>query len=371
MKNRTFLLGPALLSLFFCVCSCGRDSDASLHQGKQEGPQIPRVIVSTVQKSPIFKAYTAVGSVSPKEISRISSKVSGRIQTIPVDEGDQVKKGEMLMLIDPFDHERALKSADSQLKQAKTSLERARRDLLRMEGLYRAKAVTEQTYQDAATACDLARFQYDQAVTAREIAEENLKECRLAAPIAGIVTEVLVNEGELTGPQQPTFVIMDMSTVKVEVDLPEEIFGSVKIGNTSTITVDAVTGQAFEGTITKIYPTIDPVSRTFMVTITLENPALMLRSGMTARSRVIQMVRRDVLAVPRESLIRGEEGYIVYTVREDVVYRHPVSLGIEGDTLCEVTGGVSEGDKVVVKGVAGLKPGITVMIVEEGVLPEA
>jgi len=177
-----------------------------------------------------------------------------------------------------------------------------------------------------------------------------------------VVTAVTANEGELTGPQMQAFVMMDMSTVKVEVDLPEEIYSSIRTGNSGTITVDAVPGQSFEGTITKIYPTIDPASRTFMVTITLENPGLKLRSGMTARSRVVQMVRNDVVAVPKDALIRGEDSYIVYRVRDDIVERCPVALGIEGDDLYEVTSGLFEGDLVVLRGLAGLKPGARVRI---------
>lgn len=370
MKNRASILCAALFLLFLGISSCGKEQGASPAQEEQVLAQVPEVIVAQVRKRPVYKAYTAVGSVSPWEISRISPKVSGRIKTIPVDEGDAVKKGGLLMLIDPFDYERALEHAQSQLSQAKASLERARRDLVRMEGLYRATAVTEQTLQDAVTARDLALFQYDQAVTAREIADKNLKECRLEAPFSGIVTDVSVNEGELTGPQQQAFVMMNMNTVKVEVDLPEEIYSSVQEGNTSTITVDAAAGLPFEGTITKIYPTVDPVSRTFRVTISLQNPGLKLRSGMTARSRVIQIVRRDVLAVPKDALIRGESSYIVYTVKDGIVQKNSVSLGVEGDALYEVTGGISEGDQVVLRGLAGLKSGIKVRITQGEASPE-
>ncbi len=328
-------------------------------------------MVAEISRRPVHKTYAAVGSVSPREVSRIGPKVSGRIKDIPVDEGDFVEKGGLLMLIDPFDYERALEHAQSQLDQARASLERAERDLTRMEGLYRATAVTEQNLQDAVTARDLGRFQYNQAVTAREIAKRNLHECRLEAPFSGVVTAVMANEGELTGPQTQAFVMMDMGTVKVEVDLPEEIYSSIRAGNPGAITVDAVPGQSFEGTITKIYPTIDPMSRTFTVTITLENPGLKLRSGMTARSRVVQMVRTDVLAVPGDALIRGEDSYIVYTVRDGIVQRCPVSLGIGGDNLFEVTGGLSEGDLVVLRGLAGLKSGTRVRIAHGEDSPES
>ncbi len=371
MKNCAPALCIAVLLLLSGVSSCRNEQGASAASEEQALDRMPEVMVAEISRRPVYKTYTAVGGVSPQEVSRIGPKVSGRIKDIPVDEGDFVEKGGLLMLIDPFDYERALEHAQSQLGQARASLERAERDLTRMEELYRATAVTEQNLQDAVTARDLARFQYNQAVTARSIAKRNLRECRLEAPFSGVVTAVTANEGELTGPQMQAFVMMDMSTIKVEVDLPEEIYSLIRTGNSGTITVDAVPGQSFEGTITKIYPTIDPVSRTFTATITLENPGLKLRSGMTARSRVVQMVRNDALAVPGDALIRGEDSYIVYRVRDDIAERCPVSLGIGGDALFEVTGGLSEGDRVVLRGLAGLKSGTRVRIANGEGSPES
>lgn len=371
MKNGFSALCAAALLLLSGVSSCGNEQGGSAAAEEQALARVPEVMVAQISRGPVYRTYAAVGSVSPREVSRIGPKVSGRIKDIPVDEGDFVEKGGLLMLIDPFDYERALEHAHSQLDQAKASLERAERDLTRMEGLYRATAVTEQNREDAVTARDLARFQYDQAVTGSKTAERNLRECRLEAPFSGVVTAVTANEGELAGPQMQAFVMMDMNTVKVEVDLPEEIYSSIRTGNLATITVDAVPGQSFEGTITKVYPTIDPVSRTFTITITLENPGLKLRSGMTARSRVVQMVRGNALTVPGQALIRGEDSYIVYRVRDGIVERCPVSLGIGGDDLFEVTGGIFEGDQVVLRGLAGLKSGARVRITHEEGPPES
>ena len=361
-------MAAVLILLSSITLSCSREPGTSA--AEETRPRDPVVETARVVRTSISRTYTAVGSVSPREVSRISPKISGRIQSIPVDESDPVSKGGLLMIIEPFDYRQALANADAQLKQAKATLERSERDLARMEGLYRTKAVTEQSYQDALTARNLALFQLDQAIVAQQVAEKNLRECRVVSPISGVVTEVLVNEGELTGPQQLAFVVMDMGTVKVEVDLPEEIFNSVKTGGLSLVTVDSLPGREFQGVITKIYPTIDPGSRTFRVTITLDNPGLMLRPGMTARSRVVQTLKNGVLAVPREALFRGEDGYLVYTLRDGVIERVPVSTGIEGDSLTEVASGLSEHDVVVVRGVAGLKPGMTVRTVTEGGSPE-
>lgn len=357
---------PATLLVIFLslsLMSCTKGDDAASEKARQNNsPIIPEVIVEEVVMGPIYKTYTSVGNVAAGDIARVSPKVSGRIKAIDVEEGDRVEQGRQLMLIDPFDYREAVENTAAITNQAWATLERTKRDLSRIEALYQQKSVSEQTYQDAVTERDLARYQYDQAVVSREIARRNLRECRVSAPISGIVTKKEVNAGELVSPAQFAFVIMKMDMVKVEVDLPEEVYRSLAEGNKALITLDAIFDKSFTGTITKIYPTIDPVSRTCKVTISLENPELNLRDGMTARSTVIQKTRETALSVPKSAVVQGEQGYIIYIINADTVKRTPVKLGIEGDTVFEVMEGVSAGDKVVTKGLAGLRDGMEVRI---------
>lgn len=360
-------LSPVVLLIFFScsLISCGNRDDSLSARDAQVSPTPPEVLVHEVIDGPISKTYTAVGTVAASDIARIMPKVSGRIKTIHADEGCSVTRGDQLMLIDPFDYEQAYENTLAVKNQAQATLERATRDLERMKSLFDQKSVSQQTYQDALTARDLARYQLDQSSVSLETAGRNLRECSVSAPISGIVTDKFVNEGELTAPSQLAFVIMKMDTVKVEVDLPEEIFGLIRHGNTGLITIDAIPDKPFTGTITKIYPTIDPMSRTFRVTITLDNPHLLVRSGMTARARVIQKARQTALSVPKSSLVQGEEGYFIYKLDNDTVKKTLVQLGIEGDSAFEITHGVSSGDRVVIKGIAGLTDGMRVKIAGE------
>ena len=348
------------LVLFSCMKSDETPSEKSLNLS----PILPEVVVHEIVRGPIYKTYTSLGTVAASDFARITPKVAGRIKTIHVEEGDRVEKGDALMLIDPFDYEQALQNTAAIKNQAQVNLERARRDLSRMESLYRKKSVSQQTFQDTLSARDLALFQYDQAVVSFETAKRNLEECRVSAPISGIVTQKGIHVGELTSPTQLAFVIMNMDSVKVEADLPEEIFSSIRRGSDGIITLDALAGNTFTGTITKIYPTIDPLSRTFKVTITLNNPALLLRSGMTARSKVVQKAREAALCAPKPSLVQAQQGYIVYIIKNDTVIKTPVKVGLEGDSVFEIIKGVSQGDKVVTRGLAGLRDGMGVRIFE-------
>jgi membrane fusion protein (multidrug efflux system) len=347
------------------LLSCGNKEETQSSQEQQIVPIIPEVFVQEVFRGPIYKTYTAVGNVAASDVSRITPEVSGRIMTINVDEGDRVNKGDLLMLIDNFHYQETVANTLAVKNQARLNLERANRDLARMKVLFQQKSISEQTYQDAVTTRDLAGYQQDQAAVSFEIARKNLKDCSVAAPISGIVTQVFVNEGEVASPAQLAFVIMKMDTVKVEVDLPEEIFSSIILGNKGIITLDALPDKFFTGEITKIYPTIDPLSRTFKVTITLKNPDLELRSGMTARSKVVQIAREDALSITKTALVQGEEGYFAYRVNTDTVVKSKVVLGIEGDDVFEILDGLNHGDKVVIRGLAGLRDGMKVKTPEQ------
>lgn len=320
------------------------------------------VSVSEATLGPVYKGYTAVGTIAPKEKARIMPRVSGRISSLKVEEGDLVQTGDPLMLIDTFDYTRAVENATAMMNQSKTNLEKAKRDYLRMARLFQDKTVSEQTYRDAKTVYELAQYAYDQAAVAHKIAKRNLRECRVLAPIPGIVTSKHVNEGELVTPQTVAFMIMQMDKVKVEVDLPENAYGFMSSGNTCKIRIDALPEDSCEGSVTRIHPTIDPVSRTVKVTVTLVNPDLKLRPGMTARANVIQTARQTALFVPKSAVLQGEEGFFAYRAKAGVVEKVQIALGIEGDDVFEIKEGLSQGDLVVIKGLTGLRDGMAVRI---------
>ncbi|HDP23904.1 MAG TPA: efflux RND transporter periplasmic adaptor subunit [Deltaproteobacteria bacterium] len=352
---------PVVFSLtLILLTACGNTAPPEPRDNLGSEPSKPQVFVTQVTQGSVLTTYTIAGTVLPEQTARITSKVPGRITRVSVEAGDRVSQGDLLMLIDPVDYERQYENSTALMNQARVTLERVQRDLARIETLYAREAVSEQSYQDAKTARDLAQFQYDQAVSAWKMAGQNLKESRISAPMAGIITDKFVNEGELIGTQAPAFVIVQMDTVKIEVDLPERLFGSIHMGGQGLLTVDAFPEESFAGTITRIHPTIDPVSRTFRMTITVDNPALKLRSGMTARVQVVQTSRENILAVPKSSIILGENRTFVYRVVDETIQRVEIRLGIEGDTVFEVLDGLVAGDWVVTRGITGLTDGMKI-----------
>ncbi|MFO7962357.1 MAG: efflux RND transporter periplasmic adaptor subunit [Desulfobacterales bacterium] len=366
MKKTSFLICISLSLLVLSVLSClKKDADeTSVHLPSVE-PLPPEVVVSSVKRGPIYKTYTSIGTVTPKDSSRIFPKVGGRISKVCVEEGHIVNKGDLLMQIDAFDYTRAVENATALKNQAASNLEKAKRDFSRIEKLYADKAVPKKNLQDMKTALDLAVYAYDQAAVSLKKAVDDFGECGVRAPISGMVTAKLVNPGELIGPQTMAFKIMQMETVEVEVDLPEEAFGNLSLGNKGFISFDAVPDKSVTGTITKIHPTIDPVSRTVKITLSIDNPNLLIRSGMTARTRIVQTAEQDALYAARAALIPVEDRYIAYRVQSGRVERILLDVGIIGDDVFEIKNGAVENDLFVVRGVTGLRNGMKVKIVHQ------
>ncbi len=319
------------------------------------------VVAVAVEQGEIYRAYRSIGNVAPVEYARIIPKVAGRVQSVSAEEGDAVTKGALLMQIDPIDYQRAYDNALATKRQAQVGFSKSKRDFANMERLYKKGSVSEQSYHDTRSALDLAQSQLDQALVGLKVAQQDLNECKVVSPIDGIVTLVSPHEGELVG-QQIAFVVEDMHIVEVEVNLPEEAYGHLVSGSQGFVQVDARPSQKFAGTITKIYPTIDPLSRTFKVTISIDNPELLLRSGMTARTQVVRSARKDALHVPGRALLKDSEGYYLYRIEEGKALRTRVETGIEGDEVTEILAGLKLGDRVITVGQTGLRDGTAIII---------
>jgi RND family efflux transporter MFP subunit len=372
--TRKYYIGLAVVIVLLALfCSQGKkenktkETEANAAIKKEALASKAEVTVALVKLGPIFKAYSAMGTIASKDMARIMPKVIGRIAKIYVSEGDRVWAGKLLMQISPAEYHWVYQNAAALARTAGVAMEKSQRDFDRAESLHKESAISDQNYQDARSAYEATRYQYEQAKAGEAIAQKSLQECNVIAPISGVVTFKFGNEGELTGPQSPypIFIIEQMGAVKLEVDLPEDAFGYLAVGNKTIITVDAIPNQTFEGTITKIYPTINPLSKTFKVSIALANPEMKLRSGMTARAKVIQKARDSIIYAPKTALISGEEGYFVYKVDGSIVRKTKVMVGIEGDDKMEISSGLKAGNWVVVEGLTGLKDGMDVKVTSQ------
>lgn len=190
-------------------------------------------------------------------------------------------------------------------------------------------------------------------VSARQIAEvkRTRKSNRLVsvyAPQSGIVTEIEGREGMMVS-TMPVMSLVDLSTVWLLVDVFERQADWVKPGQTAQATLPFMPNKIWKGKVEYVYPSIDPKTRSLRARLRFDNPDLELKPNMYADVRILANPKKDVLTIPRESVIRtGNEQRVIVAMGDGKFIPMPVSTGVETDEVVEITSGLNEGDEVVV-----------------------
>ena len=291
--------------------------------------------------------------------------------------------------------EEEIQQAEAGLAQAKANLEEAEVNFLRFKKLFEKHTVAKKTFDNAETLNKVAQAQYEaaaerlkmakkgptkedieiaraqvrQAEVGLQRAKQKLKDSITIAPFSGVVVGKFKNEGEYVTSTPATKVLHlgDMSSVKVEVSIPENEVGSVMTGQEVEVKVDVYPERVFNGRIITVNPWVDPGSRTFRVKIEVPNRDFSLKGGMFARVTIIKGQRR-ALVVPREAVMRQEGVWLYHVIvagDNNRAERRVIKPVFTPFGYVEVQDGLKEGEKVVVKGQSALEGGEPLEIVKE------
>jgi membrane fusion protein, multidrug efflux system len=370
------LLGAAL-AVAVLGPGCGHSAQAS---GSDE-PERPRPVeVHQVARRPFQDAVRISANILPKRQVKLVPRSPGVLQSVLVKEGDRVEEGQVLAQIEQRDYLLGLKQAQAELQAARANADvaavgvgSASQASGRMKTLRATNAISQSELDKVDDGLKLGLAQQTAAQAQAQLASVGLEAARtkvadtvIRAPFAGVVVMRTLDEGEICCMGPPGFVLLiaDTSQVKVMGSLGELAVSRVKVGMPATIRVDALPGERFQGTIDVVSPMVDPQTRTATVHITVPNPDGRLEMGMAAEIE-IDLGERQVLAVPQDAVLRtgdGQERGQVFVVEGDLARRRDVALGARQGDLVEVTGGLSEGDRVVRSGASALRDGQRVAV---------
>lgn len=371
MNKRRSILLAILLGLAVSAAGCENfGSDDKIQPPESTGDVLPKVKVAAVRRGDIAVPIFATGTIFPDRESKIGPKISGTAAAVYVDEGDEVREGQILakmeqdnILIARRQCEAAVSVAEAQLKEAEVNEGNLRKEKDRLANLYEKKVISRQRYDDIETAHSMAVTRLEvlraQIVSCKEnlaMAEQRLKDSTIVAPFSGIIVKRMVNPGEYITTMPPTvlFVIVNIDKVKTEVGLPEMHLPRVAIGNPVEITVDTYPGTRFSGKVSTINPLVDAVSRAFTVKIEIPNRGHNLKAGMFARVKLYPRIHKNSLIVPFKSVVRRGDEAAVYVLNGDRVSLRPVTVGISDEREIEVIDGLKQGEEVVVEGHYGM-----------------
>jgi HlyD family secretion protein len=382
--QKKILVGIAIVAVL------GLGAWLSITRGRDQG--IP-VRTEVVQHRDLVETVTASGNIRARRTVDMSSDVSARVAELLVQEGDDVRRGQTLLRLDPAQYQAnvarnraSLSQAQAQRAQQEANLIRAQRDLDRLLALRTRDSllVSRQQIDDTRTTLAVADATLEsaqhgvaQAQAALAEAEDQLSKTVFTAPIDGKVTRLNVEEGEtviigtMNNPGSLVLTIADLSVIEAVVQVDETDVSLISLGDSASVNIDAFPNQTFVGRVTEIgNSAINPPSQQsagqqaaidFEVVLTLEHSDAPLRPDLSATADIVVETRSRVLGVPiiamtvrTDSTMATEGGEAepeevegVFLVHDDRVAFTPVEIGIAGQEYFEVLTGLSEGDTVV------------------------
>ncbi len=345
-------LVPALvLGLALALAGCGREEPAEVVTAPVR--ELPAILVPAQAIEMAVQVPTA-GSVVPVEAVQLSSRIMGYIRDLKVGEGQVVKQGELLFVIDPVDVQGALAQAQQGLIQAEAALKDAKADYERFQQLFKEQVVNRQQFEKMKLNYEVAQSRVAQARAGLAQARGQFDYTRVTSPIDGVVTAKFANEGDMAAPGHPVVVVEDSSRLQVQTSVPESIFRHLSLGMAVDVELEGQP-KVVTAKVARLIPNADPVAHTYPVKLDVEAPGL--RSGTFARA-LFTTGTREALAVPEQAVIQraGIRGVFVADT-QDIVQFRMVRTGAQTDGMVEILSGLMAGERVVTEGVAGMLNG--------------
>lgn len=361
MSKKVFISLSVVLALGFLAVCMGRYAPTSTAAEVAPAKSLPVVSVVAATSGSIGRSIELDGTVEAARIARMSSPAEGPIgycNDSGVREGDRVTKGQKLICIGRDKSINALYSAtQSDLKKEQDELERVK------------KLVENGAIPGDQLA--IARAKYENAKAQLARVEESRKDYQITAPWGGIVSKVMVVEGDYVAPRTPLIEIFDPASLVVRFAVPEAEAQTVGVGKTLSVTLDAYPGKAFSARVNRAFPKLDPGTRTRLVEAALVQK-IALMPGFFARIQLNVQTHDKAVMVPAEAVLVNAKGdRVAFVVRDGKAVARKVVTGIESGRMIEIVSGVKSGERVVVAGNEKLKDGAEVKLLDKKGRPEA
>jgi RND family efflux transporter MFP subunit len=320
------------------------------------------------------------GTVEPSTRVDVAFKISGYVRDLmqvktgttarKIQEGDLVKKGDVLAVVRESEFAQRVSAAQAQLAEASATEKQAKLDFERTERLTASNAVAKAELDLGGTRLDTARARVEGARTSIQEAQLALADCTIRAPIDGVILKRPIEVGSLVAPGVTGFVLADTSSVKIVFGAPDRLVEKLRPGGSLGVTFDAVPGD-FAGTISRIAPSADPKSRVFEIEATIPNPKDALKVGMIAKLAVPDAALKEAsLVLPLTAVVRSPRdprGFAVFVVEntgnKDVARQREVKLGDVVGNAVIVVDGLKAKERVVSMGATLLADGEPVRVI--------
>jgi len=356
---KQIFLAAVLLSGLIIIAGCRDKISPGTKEVRRE--TISGLKVENVAPLQVDEYYETSGTVTAKTVATVSGRMMGSITSLHVKEGDRVSAGMLLLTIDDRDVSQKVKAANEGYKEAEKGLEAARENrnladitYMRYRKLFDEKALTGQELDRIETQKKTAEIEYQRAVAAVERFRAGLDEAkiyqgftRITSPVGGIVTEKKTEVGNMAVPGMPLLVVEDNSSYRIDISADESLINKIRAGMDALVFIEAL-NKTIKGKITDAVPSVDPMSRSFIVKISIKGDGL--RNGLYAKVS-IPIGKKEAVVLPKSAVTEKGQLTGVYTVdRNSVITYRLVRTGRQYGDKVEVISGLNPGDMVVTEG---------------------
>ena len=368
----------ALVLFALALPLLGACSDSRARQAS-DGPTGTPVEVVTTTTADLTRSVRYAADLQASAEVQLFTTVSDRVLAFPYEEGDYVERGARVALIRRATLDKGIEQLAAQIEGLDVQLTAQAQDLARSQELLDGGVITQQIFDQASSAYAANEAQRRGLQASLEQLSLNAGEASVVAPVSGVLAHRSVDVGDRTAPTMALGSILVMDPLEVALDLSEADARQVTVGDPVAITVDAWPERSFEGTVTKVYPYLDPASRTNTVELRLDNPQdeqgrYLLKPGMFGRAELLVDARDDATVAPQQALVLdslllaeaapGQDLRRAFVVDEQGIARErQVELGLRDGEVYEVRSGLEPGELLVVRGQHGLRDGEPVRVV--------
>ena len=318
---------------------------------QKKGRGAVQVVVAQVKRQTLPVTIEALGTARANESVEISVQQTDVVQNINFDDGQVVKKGQLLLTLNSREEK-------ARVNELNINLNEARRQLKRVSNLARENVASIQLLDEQQARVKALKAQL-------EVAQSRLAELDVLAPFSGQLGLRQVSIGALLKPGDVITTLDDLLQVKLDFSVAEQHLASLKLGQTLNAESVAYPGRLFVGEVVSIDPRIDPVARSIQVRAIINNPDLALRPGMLLQIE-LQKKLHSSLTLPESAIVPVNDEHFVYVVDgNNQVQRKPVTVGDRKPGLVVIASGLQEGETVVTQGTIKLKPGAKVDVTTE------
>jgi membrane fusion protein, multidrug efflux system len=352
MKNIKLLLIMGAVAVTAISCN-------NQPQGETTELAVP-VSVENVKKQSISQYINTTGTAKSIYEATLTSEVSGQYQLLtnpatgkPFKLGDKVKEGQVIIRFEDPEYINGLA-----IESKKLNLEISENEYEKQKSLYEKGGVTLRELRNSEVSRTNAQYDY-------ESAQIRLAKMNVVAPFSGVIVDLpYYTKGTRVNSGQPMVSLMSYDKMYVEINLPEKSISEIQLGQEVIVTNYTIVQDTLIGSVSELSPMISSETRTFGGKLLINNPDLKLRPGMFVKADIITAKKDSVIVIPKNIILSGNRGKYVFVVeRNSAADDRMITTGIENKDFVEVTEGLSENDRLIIKGFETLRDNSKVKII--------